>query len=118
MEIRKNKYEEIVKNIINAAEFKLFVRPKKDEVINNPEIISSDLKKDNDGEILNKNSEQDSKKDDSIKINDHFFMAKPTTFFKIASLYNNIPNIIETINNKLHPTTIITSSLFQILFLI
>jgi hypothetical protein len=37
---------------------------------------------------------------DSIKINDHFFMAKPTTFFKIASLYNNIPNIIEIINNK------------------
>jgi hypothetical protein len=37
---------------------------------------------------------------DSIKINDHFFMAKPETFFKITSLYNNIPNIIEIINNK------------------
>lgn len=37
---------------------------------------------------------------DSIKFNDHFFMAKPATYFKIASLYNNIPKIIDTINNK------------------
>jgi hypothetical protein len=37
---------------------------------------------------------------DSIKLHDHFFMAKPHTFFKIASLYNNIQNIIKTINNN------------------
>lgn len=37
---------------------------------------------------------------DSIKLQDHFFMAKVDTFFKIASLYNNIPNIIKTINNN------------------
>jgi hypothetical protein len=37
---------------------------------------------------------------DSIKFNDHFFMAKPETFFKISSLYNNIHNIIEIANNK------------------
>jgi hypothetical protein len=36
----------------------------------------------------------------SIKLHDHFFMSKPETFFKIASLYNNIHNIIETINNN------------------
>ena len=37
---------------------------------------------------------------DSIKLHDHFFMCKPTTFFKISSLYNNIPNIIKNINNN------------------
>lgn len=37
---------------------------------------------------------------DSIKLHDHFFMAKSCTFFKIASLYNNIHNIIKTINNN------------------
>lgn len=37
---------------------------------------------------------------DSIKINDHFFMAKPETFFKISSLFENIPNVIEIINQK------------------
>ena len=36
----------------------------------------------------------------SIKLHDHFFMAKSYTFFKIASLYNNIHNIIKTINNN------------------
>jgi hypothetical protein len=36
----------------------------------------------------------------SIKIQDHFFMCKPETFFKISSLYNNIHNIIETINKN------------------
>ena len=36
----------------------------------------------------------------SIKLHDHFFMAKSDTFFKIASLYNNIHNIIKTINNN------------------
>jgi hypothetical protein len=37
---------------------------------------------------------------DSVKLHDHFFMAKPETFFKISSLYNNIHNIIATINNN------------------
>ncbi len=37
---------------------------------------------------------------DSIKFNDHFFMAKPNTFFKISSLYKNIPNIIQIINKE------------------
>jgi hypothetical protein len=37
---------------------------------------------------------------DSIKLQDYFFMCKPNTFFKIASLYNNLYNIIETINNN------------------
>ncbi len=36
----------------------------------------------------------------SIKLHDHFFMAKSYTFFKIASLYNNIHNIIKTVNNN------------------
>lgn len=36
----------------------------------------------------------------SIKLHDHFFMAKSCTFFKIASLYNNIHNIIKTINRN------------------
>ena len=36
----------------------------------------------------------------SIKLQDHFFMCKPNTFFNIASLYDNIPTVIETINNN------------------
>jgi hypothetical protein len=36
----------------------------------------------------------------SIKLQDHFFMAKPETFFKISSLYSNFHNIIEIINNN------------------
>ena len=36
----------------------------------------------------------------SIKLHDHFFMAKPTTFFKISFLYANLPNVINAINNN------------------
>jgi hypothetical protein len=37
---------------------------------------------------------------DSIKLQDHFFMCKSETFFKIASIYDNLNKIIETINNN------------------
>jgi len=36
----------------------------------------------------------------SIKLHDHFFMARQETYFKIANIYNNLENIIEFINNK------------------
>ena len=36
----------------------------------------------------------------SIKVHDHFFMAKQNTFFKIANLYNNLPEIVNYINNN------------------
>lgn len=36
----------------------------------------------------------------SNKLQDHFFMAKPETFFKISSLYNDIDKIINFINNN------------------
>lgn len=34
----------------------------------------------------------------SIKLQDHFFLAKPNTYFKIANLYTNLPNLIEFVN--------------------
>jgi hypothetical protein len=36
----------------------------------------------------------------SLKPDDHFYMAKPQTFFKISDLYSNLPNIIEFINEN------------------
>lgn len=36
----------------------------------------------------------------SIKPNDWYFMAKPTSFFKIANIYNALPCIIDFINNN------------------
>jgi hypothetical protein len=36
----------------------------------------------------------------SIKAHDHFFLAKPNTYFKIAELYNNLPNIIRFVSNN------------------
>lgn len=35
----------------------------------------------------------------SLKVNDHFFMAKPNTFFKISNLYIKLPDIINYVNN-------------------
>ena len=37
---------------------------------------------------------------DSINLHDMFFMAKPKTFFTIANLYNDLPNIIQFINSN------------------
>lgn len=37
---------------------------------------------------------------DSIKLHDHFFMCKPQTYFKIASLYTNLKTIIDIINTS------------------
>lgn len=37
---------------------------------------------------------------DSLKVHDHFFLAKQDTYFKISDLYNNLTNIIDFINNN------------------
>jgi hypothetical protein len=36
----------------------------------------------------------------SIKVNDHFFMAKQDTYFKLADLYNKLPEIVKYINEN------------------
>ena len=36
----------------------------------------------------------------SLKAQDHYFMAKPNTFFKISNLYIDLPDIIEYVNNN------------------
>jgi len=36
----------------------------------------------------------------SIKLHDHFFLAKPNTYFKIAELYKGLYDIIQFVNNN------------------
>ena len=36
----------------------------------------------------------------SLKAQDHYFIAKPNTFFKISNLYIDLPDIIEYVNNN------------------
>lgn len=59
------------------------------------------------GEIIFDNFEENTitvnciqKYSHSIKLQDHFFMATPNTYFKISNLYNELPQIINFINNN------------------
>ena len=36
----------------------------------------------------------------SVKLHDHFFMARPNTYFRLANLYNDLPNIIRFVNEN------------------
>ena len=36
----------------------------------------------------------------SIKVHDHFYMAKPDTYFIVSNLYNNLSNVITYVNSN------------------